>query len=434
MYSNFTKTFERTSRNIEVKCVYCIITSKCLKYSTGRNDSISVSKERASESLTIFLHLPKNMKLNIYSDKNYLPNGVKSVPMLYPFWTEFIPNEKYPWNRIHGNYIEVANSLFNMTSLKEADLVIMPANWRAIRGENWRAKVNKQALDISMQFAEKVADSGKEIVVFFAGDCCAEKVPIKNATTIRTAVYRSQKNQKDIIMPSLVEDFVKEYLGDEISIRQKSAKPVIGFCGLAQRDSWNMKLKTFTYHGLMLAKSLELGVSPYKGKILRNQALKVLAESPSLVDTNFIIREGSVSVYLTTEDPVQRQKTRAEFVKNLVESDYNLCCRGSANYSIRLYEILSCGRIPIFIDTDCVLPYDSVIDWKKYCVWIDEKEVPYIAEKVAEFHSNISDKEFSDLQHECRKLWKNWLSAEGFYTNLHLHFQSNKTSTARRNS
>lgn len=373
------------------------------------------------------------MKLNIYSDKNYLPNGVKSVPMLYPFWKEFIPSEKYPWDRVHHSYIEVANSLFNMTSLKEADLAIMPADWRAIRGETWRSKINKQAQDISIQFAEKVANSGKEMVVFYGSDCCTEKVPVKSGTIIRTAAYRSQKRQKDIIMPSLVEDYVKEYLGGQISIRQKSAKPVIGFCGLAQRNSWSMKLKAFTYHGLMLAQSLELGVSPYKGKILRNQALKILAESPSLVDTNFIITEGGHSVYLNTQDPDQRQKSRADFVKNLVDSDYTLCCRGAGNYSIRLYEVLSCGRIPVFIDTDCVLPYDSIIDWKKYCVWIDEKEIPYIAEKVAEFHSNILDQEFVDLQHECRKLWKNWLSSEGFFTNFHLHFQASTTSLATHN-
>jgi len=363
------------------------------------------------------------MKLNIYSDRNYILKGMETVPMLYPFWTEFIPTEKYPWNRLYGNYIEVSNSLFQMTSLEEADLAIMPMNWRMIRGESWRSKVNKQAQDISMQFAEKVANSGKELAIFFAGDCCAEKVPVNNATIIRTAVYRSQNRQKDIIMPSFVEDYVKEYLGGEISLRQKSAKPIIGFCGLAKPDSWDIKLKALGYHGFMLTTSLELGVSPYKGKILRSKALKIFAESPSLVNTNFIITKGSESVYLNTQDPEIRQKTRAEYVKNLVESDYLLCCRGSANYSIRLYEILSCGRIPVFINTDCVLPFDFMIDWKKYCVWIEEKEIPYIAEKVAEFHSNLSDQEFLDLQYECRNLWKKWLSPQGFYTNLYLHFQ-----------
>lgn len=362
------------------------------------------------------------MQLNIYSDRNYLPKGMEPVIILYPFWKEFIPNEKHPWSRAYGKYIEISNSLFKMTSLEEADIVVMPTNWRLIRGESWRSKVNKEAENLSIEFADKVANSGKEIVIFFAGDCCAEEVPINNATVIRTAAYRSKRGQKDIIMPSFTEDFVKEYLEDQMPLRQKSNKPLVGFCGLAINNSWETKLKEFLYHGLMLTKSLELGVSPYKGRYLRSQALKILAESPSLINTNFIIRDKSV--FLTIDDIERRKKTRAEYVKNMVESDYILCCRGSANYSIRLYETLSCGRIPIFIDTDCVLPEDSIIDWKKYCVWIDEKEIPYIAEKVAEFHSNISDQEFLDLQHECRNLWKNRLSPEGFYTNLHLHFQA----------
>ncbi|MCC5617141.1 glycosyltransferase family 47 protein [Nostoc sp. CHAB 5836] len=369
------------------------------------------------------------MKLNIYSDRNYLPKGMEPVIMLHPFWTEFIPSQKYPWNRLYGNYIENSHSLFQMTSLKEADLVVMPINWRLIRGDSWRSKVNKEAEALSIQFAEKVAHSGKEIIVFFTSDCCTEEIPVKNATVIRTGVYGSKKKEKDIIMPSFTEDFVKEYLGDKISVRHKSDQPVVGFCGLANPDSWEIKLKTFVYHGLMLAKSLELGVSPYKGETLRSNALRILAESPSLVKTNFVIRDKSV--FLNTQNIEQRQKTRAEYVKNLVESDYILCCRGSTNYSIRLYEILSCGRIPIFINTDCVLPFDTMIDWKKYCVWIEEKELPYIGEKVAEFHSNISNQEFIDLQYECRNIWKKWLSAEGFYTNLYLHFQKNKTLTQK---
>ncbi|MBG1260751.1 exostosin family protein [Nostoc commune] len=360
------------------------------------------------------------MQLNIYSDRNYLPKGIEPVIILYPFWKEFIPNEKHPWSRAYGKYIEISNSLFKMTSLEEADIVVMPTNWRLIRGDSWRSTVNKETENLSIEFAEKVANSGKEIVVFFASDCSSEEVPIKNATVIRMAAYRSKRRQKDIIMPSFTEDFVKEYLEGQMPLRQKSNKPVVGFCGLAINNSWETKLKEFLYHGLMLTKSLELGVSPYKGQYLRSQALKILAESPSLINTNFIIRDKSV--FLNIDDIERRKKTRAEYVKNMVESDYILCCRGSGNYSIRLYETLSCGRIPIFIDTDCVLPDESIIDWKKYCVWIDEKEIPHIAEKVAEFHSNISDQEFLDLQHECRKLWKNRLSAEGFFSNFHHHF------------
>jgi len=93
-----------------------------------------------------------------------------------------------------------------------------------------------------------------------------------------------------------------------------------------------------------------------------------------------------------------------------------------------LYETLSFGRIPIFINTDCVLPYDFAIDWKKYCVWVDESELPFIADKVADFHNALAPQEFEDLQYECRRMWEEWLSPEGFFDNFYRHLEMYKTS------
>ncbi|PMB11082.1 exostosin, partial [Fischerella thermalis CCMEE 5282] len=74
------------------------------------------------------------------------------------------------------------------------------------------------------------------------------------------------------------------------------------------------------------------------------------------------------------------------------------------------------------VDTDCVLPYDFKIDWKKYCVWVYSKDLPQIAEKVAEFHNNLSPEQFVELQYDCRQIWKDWLSYEGFFNNFWQHF------------
>ena len=103
-------------------------------------------------------------------------------------------------------------------------------------------------------------------------------------------------------------------------------------------------------------------------------------------------------------------------------SDYVLCARGHGNYSIRFYETLSSGRIPVFINTDCVLPFEEWIDWKRYCVWVEEHEVARVAEKVAEFHDGLSDGEFRDRQRACRQLWSEWLSPLGFFTNFRRYF------------
>jgi uncharacterized protein YprB with RNaseH-like and TPR domain len=54
---------------------------------------------------------------------------------------------------------------------------------------------------------------------------------------------------------------------------------------------------------------------------------------------------------------------------------------------------------------------------------VSESELPFIAKKVADFHDSLSPQEFIDLQHECRKLWQQWLSPEGFFANFYRYFE-----------
>jgi hypothetical protein len=115
------------------------------------------------------------------------------------------------------------------------------------------------------------------------------------------------------------------------------------------------------------------------------------------------------------------RRVREEYVRNMVESDYILCSRGAGNFSYRLYETLSCGRIPVFVDTDCVLPYDFVAPWREHLVWVDESELASLGDRVAAFHEALSDREFEDLQRSCRRLWDEYIAPEGFFTRFHEH-------------
>ncbi|MEB3359624.1 MAG: exostosin family protein, partial [Synechococcales bacterium] len=117
------------------------------------------------------------------------------------------------------------------------------------------------------------------------------------------------------------------------------------------------------------------------------------------------------------------KQVRRDYVQNMVESDYVLCCRGLGNYSFRLYEALSCGRIPVLINTDCVLPYDFWIDYKDYCIWVEEREISDLPEIVADFHARLSPQAFIAHQQNCRALWEHYLSPRGFFSNLHRHLQ-----------
>ena len=361
------------------------------------------------------------MKLKIFSDRSYLPEGIQHLPILSPFWGMFAASPEYPWTMQLKHYTEIGHSFFEFTSLEEADLAVMPFDWRVIRGEVWRqTSRNKVAQDLAISFAKEVEQVGKQLVVFFSGDCSDEEIPVKNAVVFRSSPYRSMQKFNDYVIPAWNEDLVEYYLGGQVPIRQKRTKPIVGFCGRVGKNLFRMKLKTILYHGGMLILYKRMGISPYKGHVLRSQALSTLSKSP-MVDTNFVERDGFV--FFDSGSHSAGKEPRLEFVQNMVDSDYVLCCRGVGNYSFRFYEALCCGRIPVFINTDCILPYDFAIDWKKYCVWVDESELPLIAEKVAEFHNSLSSQEFVDLQHECRRLWKQWLSPEGFFANFYRHFQ-----------
>lgn len=153
---------------------------------------------------------------------------------------------------------------------------------------------------------------------------------------------------------------------------------------------------------------------------VREEAMRYLSVDPQ-VKTNFIRRDeflgGAISAGGKVDYPTL-QHSRKEFAENIFQSDYVLCARGAGNFSYRLYETLCCGRIPVFVNTDCVLPYEDRIDWKQLCVWVEVEELSGIGEKVTQFHRKLSPEEFKALQQKCRKVWLEYLSPRGFFHTL----------------
>jgi hypothetical protein len=140
------------------------------------------------------------------------------------------------------------------------------------------------------------------------------------------------------------------------------------------------------------------------------------------VRTNFIAHEhffggGSVSESL-------RPKARQDYYENFITSDYGLAVRGFGNFSFRFYEIMAAGRIPVLIDTDCVLPYDFIHDYREFCVIVPESEIDRVGDYVLRFHARFSPDDFRDLQIRIRRFWEEWLSPKGFYRNVPLHLDA----------
>jgi hypothetical protein len=337
---------------------------------------------------------------------------MEHVAMLSPFWGK---NPEDPHDGSKGRYdryLAAARDYFALApTWEEADLAVMPASWERVRQD-------PRALDLANQFIEAAERAGKRLVVFYWSDD-DDAVPLDNATIFRTSFNRSTRKPYEYAMTAWSEDLVAEFLNGDLPLRDKQEKPVVGFCGYG-RIRWDLT-------SILLWGAGRLGLTggkAFQGHSLRARSLRLLANCPG-IETNFVIRDefwGGALRPGAPAPPGMMRQVRREFVDNLAASDYILCVRGNGNFSYRLYEALSCGRIPVFIDTDCVLPYDFAIDWKRYCVWVDHTEVSRIGDKILEFHRQLSPQDFRDLQVNCRRFWEEWLSPEGFFQNFYRHF------------
>jgi hypothetical protein len=153
---------------------------------------------------------------------------------------------------------------------------------------------------------------------------------------------------------------------------------------------------------------------PVRGHVgLRAAALRQLADHAG-VDDRFVIRDR-----YRAGAPVDaaRSGAEAEFDDNLRSATYALCVRGTGNFSARFYEALSFGRVPLFVDTDCVLPLEDLIDWRTRTVWVDAGDLDSIGDLLVVAHPSVLD-DLGRGPRALRDLWEGCLTSDGFFARL----------------
>lgn len=81
---------------------------------------------------------------------------------------------------------------------------------------------------------------------------------------------------------------------------------------------------------------------------------------------------------------------KQRFIEHLQRMTYVICPRGSENFSIRAYEALMYGRIPVIIDTDMVLPKE--IDWDRVSIKVPYGSLDKIYDVILnDYHSHTAD-------------------------------------------
>ena len=359
--------------------------------------------------------------LNFFTDRRFLADDAPPFDILYPFWGETPEDPRDPCTGRYARFLATAHGYLALTPLEDADILVMPNNWVA-GGENRAGR----------RLAEIAEESSKPLLIFFRGDH-DDPVDVPNSVVFRTSLYRSTRGPREFALPSWSEDFLERYADGKPALRPKGAKPRIGFCGYAaagrprRLSRWAAPLSQVRGGPRILS---WLGIASENAETrLRARVLKRLSDSRA-VETNFVVRtafwngtiHADASGMNMNKDYARMQQSRREYVANMLESDYTVCMRGAGNFSFRLYETLSAGRIPVFIDTDCVLPFEEWLDWRSFCVWVPAGEINEVASHVAAFHAKRSPAEFEELQRTCRRTWEQWLSPSGFFEKLGLYF------------
>ena len=108
---------------------------------------------------------------------------------------------------------------------------------------------------------------------------------------------------------------------------------------------------------------------------------------------------------------------KKDYVNTIKNCTFPLVMRWDGNYSYRLSEVMSLGKIPLFIDTNCRLPFDDKIDYKKLFVWVPYKDIKKIQQYIDNYLTQHKDYLY-EISQEIRKIYENYFILSSYYTKI----------------
>jgi len=303
--------------------------------------------------------------MKIWFDRNKIcfKTFITEKFLLMPFYERQIIKSNKDFKNA-DNWIDSCTNIIHEVPQKEANVFV------------YHDKLDTGISD-TIQLATKL---NKQIIAFYNDDNSAPTSLPPCVDLYRTSLHKSKQKINEYSFPAWSEDFGT---AERLHIRSKSEKPVVGFCGAVTHP-------------------------------IRHTAISLIEKNTNL-NTNFLIRGnfwgGSI------HDP----QIREEYICNINSSDMVLCCRGAGNFSYRLYETISLGRVPIIVDTDIVLPCDDMIDWKSISIWVED--INLINDSINNFWQKITDIDYKKLQTTIRDTYEKYICPTGFTSYLSNKYQ-----------
>ena len=334
------------------------------------------------------------------------PSLFTHTELMFPFWG-VTAKESMPYVRAANLQYQYSKEDFALVSdIAEAEYVHVPYGYERLKATNPERLA---------RIVEDARGAGKPLLIDGSGDL-EFPIDIPNSVVLRVSQYRYRVAGNDLTVPFPAEDLLETYYGGEMQLREKPETPSVGFTGWASMTLKN-RLKTelkelpITSAGLLDPKRR----AERKGLFYRERALKALGATAG-IENHFTARATYSGHVKTISGTVA--DNRREFVETLAASDYTLAVKGDANSSVRFYEALAMGRIPLFLDTACVLPLEDELNYRDFCVFVDWKDTDRIGARLLEFHASVTPERFIEMQKEARRAYREYLRMDSFSKHL----------------
>lgn len=294
----------------------------------------------------------------------------------------------------------------NLTSkIENAKFAVLPMSWNYYTQKK-----------IIPSVAKKIAHCSLTVLSFCNGDFGVPIPHLKNLVVFRCNGETLKLPKTHQGFPVFIRDPQKEYFNNNpITLSPYNTTPIIGFCGQADTSftTYIKELGRTIFRNLLYYLKLrkQLPQQLIATSLLRAKVLHFIQKDSS-VKSNFIFRKKYRAGAQTLQ---QRFDTALTFYNNMQQSDYIVCVRGGGNFSVRFFEALAMGKIPVLINTNGFLPLEQNIDWSKHIITIPYHKRYKAARIIAHFHQQHTPETFKNLQLQNRKLWEESLTLGGFF-------------------
>lgn len=337
-------------------------------------------------------------KLKLYTDVSILPVENSHTYILFQKLGNYLKTAGDPDSDRFDDYCREAGTYFEFVEYPvAADYFLLPFGFSF-------EDVYQQKM---LPFLEKARSFNKKTILFYNSDDDTD-IDLQDVVIFRTSYYRSKHRSNTYALPGWSVDFAKYFPNNQFSVLPYNPKPSVSYCGYIDKkpDSFKAIIRSFIKKEPFSYEAM--------ARELRGKGCRILQANKN-IDTDFIIRDG-----FWAQGIADKNKARHDYAENMINSLYGIVTRGAGNFSYRLIEMMSAGRIPVFIDTDSMLPYDTLIDWKQHVVWLDQKDIDKIDKIVLDYHKSKTEEQLRTIQQNNRNLYLEYLGPNGFLKNLHL--------------